>query len=93
MFLIKHFLIDSLFYRTKALNLTHESRSINPVFVFDAGYHLIACNWEMANADPVGKEIVDNMGFTEKEFRLINKENHIHEKVKKSDQRYKPAVQ
>lgn len=57
----------------------------NPVFVFDAGYHLIACNYEMANADPIGREIVENMGFTEKEFNLINKENHIHEKVKKSD--------
>ncbi|MBR3308651.1 MAG: helix-turn-helix domain-containing protein [Lachnospiraceae bacterium] len=80
-------ILNILFYETGIQSLVDSfTRAFNnPVFVFDAGYHLIACNYEMAKADPTGKEIVDNMGFTEKEFRLINQENHIHEKVKKSD--------
>ena len=57
----------------------------NPVFVFDAGFHLIACNWEMARENPMGKEICDNMGFTEKEFRMINANGRIHEKVLRSE--------
>ncbi len=80
-------ILNILFYENGIQSLVDAfTRAFNnPVFVFDAGYHLIACNWEMAKADPVGKALVENMGFTEREFQLINKENHIHEKVKKSD--------
>ncbi len=80
-------ILNILFYENGIQSLVDAfTRAFNnPVFVFDAGYHLIACNWEMAKADPISRRICDNMGFTEEEFNIINKENHIHEKVKKSD--------
>ena len=80
-------ILNILFYENGIQSLVDAfTRAFNnPVFVFDAGYHLLACNWEMAKADPISKRICDNMGFTEEEFNIINKANHIHEKVKKSE--------
>ena len=80
-------ILDMLFHETGIQPIVDKfTRGFNnPVFVFDAGYHLIACNYEMAVQDPAGKRIVEQMGMTEDEFRLINK-RRIHEKVRKSDQ-------
>lgn len=56
----------------------------NPVFVFDAGFHLIACNWEMAKETPEGRSICENMGFTEQEYQLANS-GQVHRKMMKSE--------
>ena len=57
----------------------------NPLMVFDAGYHLIAANWEEVSASPVGKRIVENGGFSESEFELANNNDHIHKKLMRSE--------
>ena len=79
-------ILDMLFHETGIQPIVDKfTRGFNnPVFVFDAGYHLIACNYDMAVQHPAGKHIVEQMGLTEEDFRLINK-RRIHEKIKKSD--------
>ena len=57
----------------------------NPVFVFDAGYHLLAVNKEMAMKDARAKHIIDNMGFTEEDFKLLNRGNMPYERIRKSE--------
>ncbi|MCD8156249.1 MAG: helix-turn-helix domain-containing protein [Clostridiales bacterium] len=57
----------------------------NPIFVFDSGFNLIAANQKEASSSRSGKELIENRGFSEKEFRMANSRNHIHEKVLKSD--------
>ena len=57
----------------------------NPIFVFDAGFNLTAATWEAAAEDKINAPLLQNKAFSESEFRIINKLNHIHEKVKKSE--------
>ena len=57
----------------------------NPVFVFDANFTLIAANWEEAQKHPACRDIINNRGFSQKDFFNVNKRNHIHEKVKISE--------
>ena len=79
-------ILDMLFHETGIQPMVDNfTRGFNnPVFVFDAGYHLIACNYEMAVKTPSGARIVEQMGMTEDEFRMINKQR-LHEKIKKSE--------
>lgn len=56
----------------------------NPLFVFDAGFHLIAANWDMIECLEMDQRIVKNMGFTEQEYALLNR-NQNHAKVLKSE--------
>ena len=44
----------------------------NPVFVFNAGFYLIAASYDMANDHEKTKMIVENGHLTEKEFKLLN---------------------
>ena len=56
----------------------------NPIFVFDSSFKLIAANWEEAERHEIGTELIQNMGFSEFEFTLANRDR-IHERIKKSD--------
>ena len=58
----------------------------NPVYLFDSGFNLIACNYEVAEKTSSGKKIIDAMGFTDDEYKVINAHGHIHERLKKTDQ-------
>ncbi len=44
----------------------------NPIFVFDAGFHLIAANYEMAKDQSVAERIIRNGGLTDEDFKLLN---------------------
>lgn len=57
----------------------------NPIFVFDAGFNLIAANWEAAKKANVGLELIEKRGFSNEEFKMVNNRNHIHERVRKSE--------
>lgn len=57
----------------------------NPVCYFDAGFNLVAANWEEAEKHNMGLELVKNRGFSEKEFEIVNSRGHIHRKVQKSE--------
>jgi hypothetical protein len=48
----------------------------NPIFVFDAGFNLIATNREEAQKTKEGMELIENVGFSNKEFEIANSRNH-----------------
>ena len=57
----------------------------NPVYLFDSGFNLLACNYDEAEKTPTGKKIIEAMGFTDEEYKIINAHGHIHERIKKTD--------
>ncbi len=57
----------------------------NPIGVFDAGFHLIASNWESDDLDPFTKSILMHQGFSDQEYELAN-HDHIHEKIMHSEE-------
>ncbi len=80
-------LLEILFYETGIQAMVDKVYPAfgNPIFVFDAGFNLIAANWEEAAKFPVNDPLLHNKGFSAQEFLLINKMGHIHERVKKSE--------
>ena len=84
--LMSESLLDILFYENGIQTMVDQfTRGFNnPLLVFDAGYHLIAANWEMLEKTPDGKRIIENMGFTDNEFRMVNRHG-IHDRVKHSE--------
>ena len=58
---------------------------LNPITIFDAGYKLIAANFEQMESFPMAKTIIDNNGFTDNEFEMVNHLNHIHKRMMTSD--------
>ena len=56
----------------------------NPVFVFDGGFNLIAANWKEAEKTVNGTKLLENKGFSNHEFEMVNRRN-IHNKVMKSE--------
>jgi hypothetical protein len=57
----------------------------NPIAVFDAGFNLVAANWDEAKKLNFGQDLMENKGFSEKEFKMANSRNHIHKRVQKSE--------
>lgn len=57
----------------------------NPIFVFGTDFNLIAANWDEAQKSNAGVELLENRGFSNEEFKMINNRNHIHERVRKSE--------
>lgn len=67
----------------------------NPIYVFDAGFQLLATNWTEAQKTQHGQRMIANKGFSQIEFDLVNHNGKIHEKVKKSSvplQVYHPEI-
>lgn len=55
----------------------------NPICVFDNSFRLIAANWnEMKEVDT---NIVENSGFSNREFEMLNSRDHIHRRVQRSE--------
>ena len=59
----------------------------NPIYVFDANFDLIAANWDEAKKylSSVGSQMLETRHFSETEFRIINKLENVHERLKKSE--------
>lgn len=58
---------------------------LNPVFVFDRSYNLITATWEAVKKLGMEDNIIINKRFSDHEFEMVNRLNHIHNKVKKSE--------
>ncbi len=54
----------------------------NPVFVFDASYNLIAATWEDIRELNIQDQVVVNKRFTDEDFKMVNRLNHIHSRVR-----------
>jgi len=57
----------------------------NPVFVFDANYNLIAATWEAIKNLKIQDQVVINKRFSDQDFKMANRQNNIHNKVRKSE--------
>ena len=57
----------------------------NPLFVFDTNYNLIASNIDQIDPDEVPESLLNHHRFSDKEFEMANRNNHIHNRVKNSD--------
>lgn len=57
----------------------------NPVFVFDMNYNLIAATWDAIKELNIQDQVVVNKRFSDQEFRMINRQDHIHSRVRKSE--------
>jgi hypothetical protein len=56
----------------------------NPIFVIDAGYRLIAANWEAKLEDPKTKRLLESRYLDPQDMKEINFDN-IHKKLMSSD--------
>lgn len=57
----------------------------NPVFVFDANYNLIAATWTAIEELNLHDSIIANKRFTDEAFKMANRQNHIHNRICKSE--------
>lgn len=80
-------LLDFLAFDTSLQNAIDYSFRVfgNPIFVFDANYNLIAATWDEIEKRGISEALVLNKRFSEDEFKMANRANHLHEKVKKSE--------
>ena len=85
--LVSETILNTIFYETGIQKLVDSfTRAFNnPVYVFDAGYNLVAWTKDPDAPFPVDQKIIANMGFSSEDFDFINSKNHIHKKVLKSE--------
>lgn len=85
--LFGHTLLEFLEFDNSLQSATEYSYRIfqNPVFVFDTNYNLISATWEALEKLNYKDSVTVHKCFTDKEFKMINRMNHIHNKVKKSE--------
>ena len=57
----------------------------NPIAYFDSAFNLVAANWEEAKRLNIGLKLMENRGFSDREFEMANSRNHIHKRVLKSE--------
>lgn len=57
----------------------------NPVFVFDTNYNLIAAPYEHLRNQNYTDRVLEKRGFTDQDFKMVSRQNNIHEKVKRSE--------
>ncbi len=57
----------------------------NPVFVFDTNYNLIAATWNAIRQLKIHDQVVIQKKFTNETFKMVSRNNNLHEKVKKSE--------
>ncbi len=57
----------------------------NPICVFDAGFNIIAATWDELSKTEQGRKMIEKGGFTDTEYEIINRKEHIHERLKKSE--------
>lgn len=57
----------------------------NPVFVFDTNYNLIAATWKAIEKLNIQDQVIVNRQFSDQDFQMVNRQNHLHNKVRKSE--------
>lgn len=57
----------------------------NPVFVFDSNYNLIAAPFEKLKGQNFTDRTLEKKGFTDQDFKMVSRQNNIHERVKRSE--------
>lgn len=57
----------------------------NPIFVFDTNYNLIAATWKVIKELNIQDSLIVDKRFSEKHFRMANRQNNIHDKVRHSE--------
>lgn len=79
-------LMDMLFFEDGIQAIVDYAYQIfqNSIAVFDVDFRLLATNWEPGMQIESGRSILENGGFSEREYEIINRE-HIHNKVRKSE--------
>ena len=80
--LVAESLLDILFFESGIQAMIDQVYPAfgNPIYVFDNAFNLIASTWDAGNDKEQGKGIIENQGFTEKEFEVLNL-SHIHKKI------------
>lgn len=89
--LISDTLLDMLFYDRSIQDMVDSfTRGFdNPVFVFDAGFHLIAANHEMVKGDENAEKIIKNGRLSDEDFSLLNDRTMPYDIIRK---REKPVI-
>ncbi len=57
----------------------------NPVFLFDPNYNLIAATWEAIEKLNIHDQVVFTKRLGDQDFEMVNRQNNIHNKVRKSE--------
>lgn len=58
----------------------------NPIYVFDAGFNLIAFHYGSDHElSEEARQMIATGGFSANEFKIVNRENFLHNKVMKSE--------
>lgn len=80
-------LLDILFSENGVQAMVNKVYTVfqNPITIFDAGYNLIAANFDQIDSFPMAKSMIENNGFTDKEFEMVNHLNYIHKRMMDSD--------
>lgn len=88
---IANTLLDHLFYDEGIQDMVDELSNAfhNPVFVFDAGYRLIAANWDIAMEHEASRKMAQEMRVSDEDLLMINKKQPSHEQILASD---KPII-
>lgn len=88
---IAHTLLDHLFYDEGIQDMVDELSNAfhNPVFVFDAGYRLIAANWDIAMEHEACRKMAQEMRVSDEDMQMINKKQPSHQQILASD---KPTI-
>lgn len=58
---------------------------MNPVYVFDTNYNLVAATWEQIEKLGITDNVILNKRFASDDFKMANRENNIHSRVLKSE--------
>ena len=65
----------------------------NPVFVFDTNYNLIAATWKAIEKLEINDPVILKKQFSDKEFKMVSRENNLHSKVRRSELPIRPTTQ
>lgn len=57
----------------------------NPVFVFDTNFNLIAATWKAIKELNIQDPVTINKRFSDQDFKMVSRQNNIHNKVRKSE--------
>ena len=57
----------------------------NPVFVFESNDNLIAAPFEKLKGQNFTDRTLEKKGFTDQDFKMVSRQNNIHERVKRSE--------